>query len=227
MGFWKSAVNLTKRSGQIATGALSHGGSALKTAAVGGTAGYVAWETLVKDKPLAKTASEMVIGAENTEKFGSTVDATIETVNTAAGAVKDVAQSASSAISSVGSAITGAGNPDGQTNPTGVGNFIQGITSGNGLGMIGDFFRNIGEGKVSGMSFAGLIVAALLIFGRFGWLGKIVGAMIGMSVFGNNLNLSRIMGGGEKPVATRGDMALSTVPEQIPEQDIPIIKRGR
>uniref|UniRef100_UPI00209FF8E4 hypothetical protein n=1 Tax=Vibrio cholerae TaxID=666 RepID=UPI00209FF8E4 len=32
-------------------------------------------------------------------------------------------------------------------------------------------FSNLGKGKVSGLSLAGLVAAAYLIFGRFGWLG--------------------------------------------------------
>lgn len=233
MGFWRSAVNTVRGGGRIATGVLRGGGTAVKTAAVGSATGYVAWQTLVNDKPLVKTASEMVIGEENTEKLGSTVDATIETVNTAAGAVKDVAHTANDTISSVGNALTGGGTADGQSNPTGVGNFIQGISSGNGLGMIGDFFRNIGEGKVSGMSFAGLIGAAFLIFGRFGWLGKIAGALLGMTILGNNLNMNRLMEGSAQQSQQRGDMAVATAPAQgtsqgaSQEQSGAAVRRGR
>lgn len=230
MGLWRSAINTVRSGGKICTGALRGGGTALKTAAVGGTAGYVGWQTLVNDKPLAKTASEMVIGAESTEKLGSTVDATIETVNNAAGAVRDVASTATSTINSVSSAFSGGGNGsavDVPGNTSGVGNFLQGIMSGNGLGMIGDFFRNIGEGKVSGMSFAGLIGAAFLIFGRFGWLGRIAGALIGMTILGNNLNMGRVMGGDGQQTAVRGDVATAMTPAQGQESTTPTIRRGR
>lgn len=50
------------------------------------------------------------------------------------------------------------------------------------------------KGKVSGLSLAGLVVAAYLIFGRFGWLGKIAGTMLGMMLVGNNANLNQMMG---------------------------------
>ncbi len=33
-----------------------------------------------------------------------------------------------------------------------------------------------------------------LIFGRFGWLGKIAGTMLGMMLVGNNANLNQMMG---------------------------------
>lgn len=57
--------------------------------------------------------------------------------------------------------------------------------------MLGGFFRNLGNGNVSGLSIAGLIAAAFLIFGRFGWLGKIAGAFLGMLLIGNNANVLR------------------------------------
>ena len=57
--------------------------------------------------------------------------------------------------------------------------------------MFGNFFRNLGSGNVSGLSIAGLIAAAFLIFGRFGWLGKIAGAFLGMMLIGNNAGVFR------------------------------------
>ena len=45
--------------------------------------------------------------------------------------------------------------------------------------MFGNFFRNLGQGNVSGLSIAGLVAAAFLIFGRFGWLGVKFGAISG------------------------------------------------
>lgn len=57
--------------------------------------------------------------------------------------------------------------------------------------MLGGFFRNLGRGNVSGLSIAGLIAAALLVFGRFGWLGKIAGAFLAMMLIGNNAGVFR------------------------------------
>ena len=36
--------------------------------------------------------------------------------------------------------------------------------------------------RMSGLSIAGLVAAAFLIFGRFGWLGKIAGAFLGVVI---------------------------------------------
>ena len=60
------------------------------------------------------------------------------------------------------------------------------MLGGNGLGMLGSFFGNIGKGNVSGLSMLGLVASSLLIFGRFGWLGKIAGALMGMMLIGSN-----------------------------------------
>lgn len=47
---------------------------------------------------------------------------------------------------------------------------------------------------MSGLSIAGLIAAAFLVFGRFGWLGKIAGALLGMMLIGNNAGIFRSSG---------------------------------
>ena len=60
---------------------------------------------------------------------------------------------------------------------------------------IRDSFKNLGKGNVSGLSLAGLVTAAFLTFGRFGWLGKIAGAMLGMMLIGNNSNIKNIVSG--------------------------------
>ena len=73
----------------------------------------------------------------------------------------------------------------------GVSNFLRQASSGGGINMLGNFVRNLGHGNVSGLSIAGLIAAAFLIFGRFGWLGKIAGAFLGMMLIGNNAGVFR------------------------------------
>ena len=36
-----------------------------------------------------------------------------------------------------------------------------------------------------------LVASSLLVFGRFGWLGKIAGAVLGMMLIGNNAHVSQ------------------------------------
>ena len=97
-----------------------------------------------------------------------------------------------------GEAVDSMNNAMGDINSkwSGMSKFFRNIFNGNGLDMFGSFFSNLGKGKVSGLSLAGLVAAAYLIFGRFGWLGKIAGTMLGMMLVGNNANLNHMMGSG-------------------------------
>lgn len=73
----------------------------------------------------------------------------------------------------------------------GIGTFMGNISGGNGGNMFSNLFSNIFSGKVSMMSMLGLVASALLIFGRFGWLGKIAGALLGMLLIGNNSRVAQ------------------------------------
>ena len=52
--------------------------------------------------------------------------------------------------------------------------------------MMGGFFQNLTHGNVSGMGVMGLVLSAFLVFGRFGWMAKLAGAMLAMMTIGNN-----------------------------------------
>ena len=86
-----------------------------------------------------------------------------------------------------------------------------------GVALIGDFFQNIGKGKISGLSLAGLIGAAILSFGRFGWLGKIAGAFLGMMIIGNNWNMNKVMGGESQQTGENIDKSRSTNEQTKPQ----------
>ena len=73
----------------------------------------------------------------------------------------------------------------------GVGTFLRNMTGGNGMDMLGNFFGNLGKGNVSGLGIFGLLASAMLVFGRFGWLGKIAGALLGMMLIGNNSKVAQ------------------------------------
>lgn len=197
MGFWSSLLKYggaavrgigkaTGQAGKSAGQAVLHpsqtlrgAGQAMKTAAIGGAAGYVAWEKLTTDKSVARIVSDAVIG-ENT------TDTVVEGVG-------DMKEKAGNALDSV-SETAGRWN--------GIGNFFQGIFSGNALDMFGSFFGNLAKGNVSGLSLAGLVAAAYLVFGRTGWLGKIAGLLLGLMLIGNNSNV-REQGGGSRTQTAR------------------------
>ena len=66
----KSAGNATIHPTQ----ALRSTGSAMKTAAVGSAAGYVAWQNLVNDKSMVEIASDVVVGKDTTEKISEAME---------------------------------------------------------------------------------------------------------------------------------------------------------
>ena len=150
-------------------------GQAVKTATVGGAVGYVGWEKLTTDKSVVRIVSDAVIGEPATNTLVGTADG-----------VRELTGKAGEAIGSVSGAVTGIDNK-----LNGVSNFLRQASGGGVMDMFGNFFRNLGSGNVSGLGIAGLVAAAFLIFGRFGWLGKIAGAFLGMMLIGNNAGVLR------------------------------------
>ena len=153
-------------------------GKATKTAVVGGGMGYLAWENIVNDKPIVRTAADVLVGEETVDKglevVGKASDKMENMVETVGKNVESISSSVSSSASGVSSAWSG------------IGSFLGNMLGGNGMGMLGNFFGNIGKGNVSGLSMLGLVASSLLIFGRFGWLGKIAGVLMGMMLIGSN-----------------------------------------
>ena len=184
MGFWS---NLLKYGGKatVATGkslgnavlhpsqTLRGAGNAIKVATVGTAVGYVGWEKLTTDKSIVRIVSDAVVGESATD------------------AITDTAQSVRDLKDKAGEAVEKAGNAMGDLGSgwNGMSNLLRGISSGNGLDLFGNFFSNLGRGNVSGLSIAGLVAAAFLIFGRFGWLGRIACLMLGLTLIGNNANM--------------------------------------
>lgn len=188
MGFWSSllknggkAISATSRSVGSAvihpSQTLRGAGSALKTATVGAAAGYVGWEKLTTDKSVARIVSDAVIGEDATNAISGTVKSAGNKVNQLTDKAEQTMANVNQATSDLSSTLNGASN------------FLGSVSNGNGGNMLGNFFSNLANGKVSGMSIAGLIVGAFLVFGRFGWLGKIAGAFLMMMTIGNNANL--------------------------------------
>lgn len=173
MGFWKGLAKAATYPLVHPQRAIKGGLSMAKKGAIVGSVGYLGWEKLTTDKSLARIAGEAVVGKSVVDEAASI-----------SSDLNDLRKDAGDTLGKVNSTLT---NVDGGL--SGVKNFFQGLLSGNGGNMLGDFFSNLSSGKVSGMGIAGLIGAALLVFGRFGWFGKIAGALLGMLVIGNNFDL--------------------------------------
>ena len=97
------------------------------------------------------------------------------------------------AVGQAGEALQGVKEGVSTMNQTwgGIGTFLGNLTGGNGLDMFGNCFSNLGKGNLSGLGMLGLVDNALLVFGRFGWLGKIGGLLLGMMLIGNNSRMEQ------------------------------------
>ena len=189
-------------------------GTATKTAAVGAATGYVAWEKLTTDKSVARIVGDAVVGSDTNDSVG-------EKVEGVGNAVSNLGETASNAMNSVSEAVGGASN-----NLNGISNFLGSMTNGNGGNMFSNFFSNLFSGNVSGMSMLGLVASAFLIFGRFGWMGKIAGALLGMMMIGNNATLQQAMGGGmaqQKPQTPASDTQRALAQAQTPLNTQPVV----
>ena len=189
-------------------------GTATKTAAIGGATGYVAWEKLTTDKSVARIVGDAVVGSD-------TIDSVGEKVEGVGNAVSNFGETASNAMNGVSEAVNGANN-----NLNGISNFLGSMTNGNGGNMFSNFFSNLFSGNVSGMSMLGLVASAFLIFGRFGWMGKIAGALLGMMMIGNNATLQQTMGGGmaqQKPQTPAPDPQRASAQAQTPLNTQPVV----
>ena len=188
-------------------------GTATKAAAVGAGAGYVAWEKLTTDKSVARIVGDAVVGSD-------TIDSVGEKVEGVGKAVSHLGETTSHAMDSVSNAVNGASG-----NLNGISNFLGNLSGGNGGNMFGNFFSNLFSGNVSGMSMLGLVASAFLIFGRFGWMGKIAGALLGMMMIGNNATLQQALGGGvaqQKPQAPSSDPQKALAKAQPSQPQVPV-----
>ena len=149
-------------------------GAAAKTVAVGGALGYVGWQKLTTDESVVGIVSDALIGKDNTEAIGDTIHGATE-------GIRDLKESVSGMTETVSGTM---GNVDSKL--SGISNFLGSVTSGNGGNMMSGFLGNLVHGNVSGLSIMGLVLSAFLLFGRFGWMGKIAGAMLGMMMIGGN-----------------------------------------
>lgn len=162
-------------------------GHATKTAVVGGGMGYLAWENIVNDKPVVRTVADVLVGEENVDKGVEMAGQAAEKVEQAVGQAGEALQDVKEGVSTMNQTWGG------------IGTFLGNLTDGNGLDMFGNFFSNLGKGNVSGLGMLGLVASALLVFGRFGWLGKIGGLLLGMMLIGNNSRVEQVQLVGQTP----------------------------
>ncbi len=187
----KSTANTVASPAKVVT----RGAAAARTAALPAAGGYVAWQNIVNDKPVLETVKEAVVGEDKSvvEAISDVAvgEKTTERIAGAVDSVANVADKASETLDTVSQTASSlSGGESGGLN--GISNFFRNISSGEGiLGTIGNLFGNIFKGNVSGMSMVGLVAAAFLTFGRFGWMAKIAGALLSMMIIGNNSSVQQ------------------------------------
>ena len=175
MGAWKSIAKVVAYPVTHPNRTLQGMGKTTKAVVVGAGAGYVGWEKLTTDKSLTRIVGDAVIGKETCDSVGEGVSAVASLPGKAVDTIDGLTQSVDGATNSM----------------SGIGKFVDNFKSGNILDGIGNFFGNFMGGKVSGTSLLGLLASAFLLFGRFGWFGKIAGAVLGMMILGNNMGASQ------------------------------------
>ena len=228
MGFWTSIVNYGKSaargSGRVMTYTVTHP----KQIAITGAAGYAGWQYLVNDRPLIDSAGDMVEKAADVTFGEKRVDKAVEIAGDSVTAVSDTISAVGDKIDSATETLSGAVNTAKETTNalSGIGNFLQGLTSGNGLGMIGGFFKNLASGNVGGLGIAGLIGAAILCFGRFGFLGKMLGGLLAMMVIGNNFKPAVAQTQASQQTPERQQAPQVTAPQPT-VTEAPVMHRGR
>lgn len=170
MGKWKEVARVMTyplvHPARTARTTLTVGKSALIT----GGAGYVGWEMLTTDKSAARIVSEATIGEGATNSLTGAVTGAADLLEESS----DRLQQATASLDTASQGLNG------------ISTFLSNLTSGNGGNMFSNFFGNLSSGKVSGLGIAGLVGAAMLIFGRTGWFGKIAGGLLAMLLIGNN-----------------------------------------
>ena len=162
MGFWSSLLKTggkaisyggkaTVATGKSVGNAVLHpsqtlrgAGSALKTATVGGAVGYVGWEKLTTDKSVVRIVSDAVIGEKATNAISGTAKSAGDKVSQLTDKAEQTMANVNQATSNLSSTLNGASN------------FLGNVSNGNGGNMLGNFFSNLANGKVSGMSVFGI-----------------------------------------------------------------------
>lgn len=155
-----------------------------KKAALYAGAAYLGWNYVVNDKSVVDSAldaaepvSDVVIGDERVEKIKETAEDVKEEAREVKDKVVGVVDGADRIINGTGDEDTGL--------MSGIWNSVQNFLGGC-LNKAGDFLSNLLSGKVGGMGIVGLVAAAFMIFGRFGWLGKIGGILLGAMIMNSN-----------------------------------------
>lgn len=192
MGKWKTIGRIVAYPILHPQQSLRAMGNTTSAVVAGAGAGYVGWKKLSTDKSLVRIVGDAVIGEDTCDSVSQTVSTVTQLPGKAIDTIDGLTQTVDGAT----------------TQMSGIGKFMQNMSGGNFLDGIGNLLSNIVNGRVTGMSLMGLIASAVLLFGRFGWFGKIAGAMLGMMILGNNMGTSQAQAAQQTASQQQGNAAV-------------------
>ena len=192
MGKWKTIGRIVAYPILHPQQSLRAMGNTTSAVVAGVGAGYVGWKKLSTDKSLVRIVGDAVIGEDTCDSVSQTVSTVTQLPGKAIDTIDGLTQTVDGAT----------------TQMSGIGKFMQNMSGGNFLDGIGNLLSNIVNGRVTGMSLMGLIASAVLLFGRFGWFGKIAGAMLGMMILGNNMGASQAQAAQQTTSQQQGNAAV-------------------
>lgn len=171
-GTAKTTLGWGKTLGGSAVNALAHPVSTLtkaSAAAVGGGAVFYGAQGVIDGKGAVPNIVDKVLGEENASNVREAASSVRETVSNVADGIGNGARNIADGIGSAGSAVAGA------------------LTS-NGTESMGGLLSQLSSSNAGGLNILKLLAAAVLLFGRHGMLGKIAGAVLGISAMSSMIH---------------------------------------
>lgn len=171
-GTAKTTLGWGKTLGGSAVNVLAHPVSTLtkaSAAAVGGGAVFYGAQGVIDGKGAVPNIVDKVLGEENASNVREAASSVRETVSNVADGIGNGARNIADGIGSAGSAVAGA------------------LTS-NGTESMGGLLSQLSSPNAGAMNILKLLAAAVLLFGRHGMLGKIAGAVLGISAMSSMIH---------------------------------------
>lgn len=170
-GFWDN-------SSKVAASAMRLG-----VLGVGATGAYKIYNS---EYGAAGFVAKGVLGSKGVEKVSNAVDSVAEKGKQVVSGVSNPSPSYNQGVGMVPVS-------NGNSFFDGTGNLMGSINQNGAVNTAGNFMGNLFSGNVSGASLAGLLASAWLLMGRFGWMGRMAGALFGSMILGNNVGNNQQM----------------------------------
>ena len=171
-GTAKTAAGWGKTLGTSAVNVIAHPVSTIgkaSSAVVAGGAVYYGAQGIAEGKGAIPNVVDKVLGEENADNVREAASSVKETVSNVADGIGSGARNIADGIGNAGSAVAGA-------------------LTGNGTESMGGLLSQLSSSNAGGLNILKLLAAAVLLFGRHGMLGKIAGAVLGISAMSSMIH---------------------------------------